>query len=172
MLLMAFSAIFLVLFIRFCPNYIRMRLGFSLQEKEIKVDEDLPNFFDTILLNQADELVNEEKNLKEFFGIECNDPDTVERLDNCKQPSKSMMGTPWYTVLSNEAYKEDFCYVGANIGEREKLIEDGRDVDLKNMSEEDLRIRCEQSDLVIILLNISCIPDCVVKQIPNFKAGW
>ena len=39
-----------------------MRLGFSLQEKEIQVDEDLPNFFTTILLSQADEIVNEEKN--------------------------------------------------------------------------------------------------------------
>jgi len=38
--------------------------GFSLQEKEIVVDEDLPNFFATILLSQADELVEEEKNLK------------------------------------------------------------------------------------------------------------
>lgn len=54
-----------------------MVLHFSLQEKEIKVDEDLPNFFDTILLSQADELVNEEKNVKEYFGIAFNDPDTV-----------------------------------------------------------------------------------------------
>lgn len=50
MLIMALAAVFLVLFIMFCPNEIRMRLGFSLQEKEIQVDEDLPNFFDTILL--------------------------------------------------------------------------------------------------------------------------
>jgi len=32
---MAFCAVFLVLFIRIVPNNIRMRLGFSLQEKEI-----------------------------------------------------------------------------------------------------------------------------------------
>jgi hypothetical protein len=41
-----------------------MLWGFSLQEKEIVVDEDLPNFFKTILLSQAEELVEEEKNLK------------------------------------------------------------------------------------------------------------
>jgi len=77
MLVMALCAVFIVAFIRFCPNWLRMVLHFSLQEKEIKVDEDLPNFFDTILLSQADELVNEEKNVKEYFGIAFNDPDTV-----------------------------------------------------------------------------------------------
>jgi len=105
-----------------------MSLGFSLQEKEIQVDEDLPNFFSTILLSQADELVNEEKSLKMWYGIECNDPDTVNTLDAATQPKKSMMGTPWYTVLSNDAYKDDFAYVGAYIEEREKLIEDGNDL--------------------------------------------
>jgi len=80
---------------------------------------------DTILLSQADELVEEEKNLREYYAIECNDPTTVERLDHTKQPSKSMLGTPWYTVLSNNEYKDEFSYTGAFITEREKLIEDG-----------------------------------------------
>ena len=31
------------------------------------------------------------------------------------------------------------------------------------MNEEDLRIKCEQSDLVMILLNIACVPDLVVR---------
>lgn len=135
-LIMALCSVFLVLFIRFCPYQIRAALGFSLQEKEIEVDEDLPNFFHTILLSQADELVEEEKNVKKMYGIECNDPDTVETLDAAKQPKKAMMGTPWYTVLSNDAYKEDFSYIGAHVGEREKLIEDGIDLDLDHITEE------------------------------------
>ena len=59
-------------------------MGFSLQKKEIEVDEDLPNFFKTILLSQADEIVNEEKNIQEFYGFLINDPDTVEILDNAR----------------------------------------------------------------------------------------
>jgi hypothetical protein len=39
-----------------------------------------------------------------------------------------MMGTPWYTVLSNDAYKDDFAYIGGYVEEREKLIEDGNDI--------------------------------------------
>jgi len=36
-----------------------------------------------------------------------------------------MLGTPWYNVLSNDDYKEEFAYISADVGEREKLIEDG-----------------------------------------------
>ena len=145
-LIMALSAIFLVIFIKVCPHDLRMELGFSLQKKEILVDEDLPNFFDTILLSKADELVKEEENLKQIYGIECNDPDTVDRLDYCTQPPRSMMGTPWYTVLSNDEYKDNFAYIGAFVEEREKLIEDGNDPILDEhgeMLEDDLRIKSE-----------------------------
>lgn len=41
-----------------------------------------------------------------------------------------MQGTVWYTVLSNLYYSNDFAYVGANVTEREKLIEDGLADDL------------------------------------------
>lgn len=198
-LLMALCAVFLILFIRIVPNDIRMKWGFSLQQKEIEVDEDLPNFFDTVLLSQADELVNEEKNLKLWYGIECNDPDTVRILDEAKQPKRSIMGTPWYTVLSNDQYKEDFAYIGGFVEEREKLIEDDYEPEFTNEEQEkrleasnldkeggmtneerdaewilrkDERIKCEQSDLVILLLNIACVPDSVVVKIPDFNHGW
>lgn len=103
--------------------------------------------------------------MKKYFGIAFNDPDTVKTLDEATQPRKAMMGTPWYTVLSNDAYKEDFSYIGAHVTEREKLIEDDNDpgADLDKLTEDQIRIKCEQSDLVIMLLNIACVPDSVVK---------
>ena len=38
-----------------------------------------------------------------------------------------MQGTPWYSILTNSRYAEDFNYIGAHISEREKLIEDGKE---------------------------------------------
>lgn len=35
-----------------------------MQEKDIEVDEDLPNFFKSIKLSQADEILAEEKNMR------------------------------------------------------------------------------------------------------------
>jgi len=32
--------------------------------KDIEVDEDLPNFFDAVMLSQADEIVKEAENVK------------------------------------------------------------------------------------------------------------
>lgn len=40
-----------------------------MQAKDVEVDEDLPNFFKVIKLSQADEIVREEENMKENFGI-------------------------------------------------------------------------------------------------------
>lgn len=40
-----------------------------MQSQDIQVDEDLPNFFSTIKLNQADEVVLEEQNMIDHFGV-------------------------------------------------------------------------------------------------------
>lgn len=57
-----------------------------------------------------------------------------------------MQGTPWYSVLQNPKYADEFNYIGAYIAEREKLIEDGREDELAedgNMVPEQVAIRCE-----------------------------
>ena len=51
-----------------------------------------------------------------------------------------------------------FQYIGAFVTEREKLIEDGYESDVD-------RYRFEQSDLVMVLLNLAYIPDEVVRAI-------
>ena len=72
------------------------------------------------------------------------------------------MRTPWYQVLSNPVYAEDFYYIGAFIPEREKLIVDGDDEEGND---------CEQSDIIMILLNLGSIPDEVAKKF-DFKPGF
>jgi hypothetical protein len=49
--------------------------------QDIIVDEDLPNFFEAVMLSQADEIVMEARNVKKSYGIEIIDPITVDRLD-------------------------------------------------------------------------------------------
>lgn len=96
-----------------------------MSHKSIQVDEDLPNFFDAVKLSQADVLVHEQENMRENFGFQHNDPDTIENLDDASLPKRAFQGTPWYQILSNPIYQHDFNYIGAFIPEREKLIEDG-----------------------------------------------
>ena len=67
-----------------------------MQGKEIEVDEDLPNFFDTIKLSMADEIIAENTNMIENYGFEPNDPDTIDRLEKSSMTKRPMQGTPWY----------------------------------------------------------------------------
>jgi len=58
--------------------------------KEFKVDEDLPNFFSSIPLSQADMIVKEEEHCQQQFGVLINDPDTVRTLDDTEVPKKAI----------------------------------------------------------------------------------
>lgn len=131
----------------------------------IEVDEDLPPFFSAIRLTQSEELCAESDNIFNTFGFEYTDPDTIEALRLTSIPEKSVQGTPWYQVLSNPFYADMFQYIGAFVAEREKLIEDGYEPDID-------RYRFEQSDMVMILLNLAYIPDEVVRTIRFDQCGW
>jgi hypothetical protein len=101
--------------------------------------------------------------MKKNFLFNLNDPDTIERLDDTKVPKKAVQGTPWYQILSNARYANLFYYVGAFIAEREKLIEDGfGETEAKAFADEEKAIRCEQSDMIMILLNLAFVPDSVI----------
>ena len=71
-------------------------------------------------------------------------------LKRCRLPEKEICRSPWYNILANPDYRDKFHYFGAFIEDREILIEDGDDEGDNNS---------EQSDLVILLLNLSTIPD-------------
>lgn len=63
--------------------------------------------------------------LKKRFGFELNNPKMIATLDATKMPRKAIQGTPWYFIMFNSDYAEQFNYIGPHIKEREKLIEDG-----------------------------------------------
>lgn len=54
--------------------------GIADEHKKMDVDEDLPNFFKALKLSSAREIIIENANMKENFGFETTDPDTVEGL--------------------------------------------------------------------------------------------
>lgn len=96
-------------------------------------------------------------------------------------PKKAIQGTPWYQLVSNRAYADAFNFFGPHIAEREKLIEDGekdrlvKDVNGKDTSVmvDECRIdRLEQSDMIMILMNLAYIPDEVVHKIDFTVEQW
>lgn len=70
---------------------------------------------------------------------------------------------------------EKFGYVGAYVEEREKLIEDGVNIEVNEdgeMDTEHKERRNAQSDMVFIMLNIAVVPDDVVKEVKFYERGW
>ena len=63
--------------------------GFGMENQKIEVDEDLPNFFSVIKFTAADEVLDEEKNFQNQFGILINDPDTTISLKKIIMPKKA-----------------------------------------------------------------------------------
>jgi len=90
-------------------------------------------------------------------------------LKDAPFPEFSIVGTPWYNVLSNPTYTTAFGFVGSYVNEREKIICDGYPIATDDLS---AKYKCEQSDLVMILLNLAYIPDIVIQEVDFTKAGW
>lgn len=95
-----------------------------------------------------------------------------------------MTGTPWYHLMTNPYYVKRFNYIGSNIAEREKLIEDGYEEEYEDsgkldkkgkpimqLTERCANARIETSDMIMILLNLAYIPDSVAKEL-EFSPGW
>jgi hypothetical protein len=88
-LLVSCLSIFLML-IEWIFRKTLIKYGMMVSELEYSVDEDLPNFFESIKKSSALELVDENKNMMENFGFETTDPDTVEGLSSIIMPFKAM----------------------------------------------------------------------------------
>ena len=57
-----------------------------MQQKEIEVDENNPNFFDAIKISTALEMIIENRNMRKNYGFEMNDPDTISALKRATIP--------------------------------------------------------------------------------------
>ena len=110
----------------------------------------------------ADEFVLEAHNMRELYNIQYEDPRVIDKIDYTKMPKLAMYRSPWYTMLSNPEYTEDFAYIGANVEERDKLIKDG---DFNEANDH------EQSDMVMVLLNLGSVPDSVAEKL-DFAPDW
>ena len=122
----------------------------------------------------ADEIISENDNMIKSYGFEPNDPDTINRLEKSSMPKRPMQGTPWYQALTDPKYSNCFSYIAASIQEREKIIEDGSpevDEDNEEAVNQANRYKYEQSDMVVVLFNLSYIPDEVAKKL-DFEQGW
>ena len=85
-------------------------------------------------------------------------------------------------MLVFDEYTGAFNFYGPNVSEREKIIEDGAEDQYvmgedgeptKELTELCKLARQEQSDMVVVLLNLAYIPDWVIQHPDmHFRPGW
>jgi len=79
LLLVALCAVFIQLMQRFFNEKLS-KIGFGMNRKQMQVDEDLPNFFSVVKLEDREKMIKMYHNMKENFGFETTDPDTIKSL--------------------------------------------------------------------------------------------
>lgn len=139
-----------------------VKWGFTLTQNEIEVDENLPNFYASVKLSDADWMVKESNYLKEVYGFTFVNQKVVDKLDDWQLAKKPISGIAWYNVLANPAYVRSFNYIQVDVPQREDLIVDGDDEEGND---------CEQSDMVSVLINLAYVKREVARDF-IFKAGY
>ena len=162
------------------PNILD-KWGFNISRNKIEVDQSLPNFFHAIqrnqekilaetkyysdkynfdILNQSvlDKLTNvmvgeDESNVKipqlmnrKSNVTQLNGSDFKVSITKVRKNKKVITNIAWYSMIENMRYMREFNYFPASMANRNSYIVD-------DDSDEDNN--CEQSDIVIILLNLA-----------------
>lgn len=79
-------------------------------------------------------------NMKNNFGFEYTDPDTIQSLQDAEYPENTITGTPWYNVMSNPQYVNELNFVPSYVEERYKIIDDGYP---EATNDHEIKLKCE-----------------------------
>lgn len=66
------------------------KFGYSLTSKDVSVDEDLPNFFNSLNIPQGDQILCDAITIKDSYGIEIEDPGLLSKIAEVKLPEKQI----------------------------------------------------------------------------------
>lgn len=122
--LMSIYCVFIIVFFSVVPEDYLTAWGFTMSEKDMEVDEDLPNFFEALKFSEVNKLIDENKHMQENYGFELYEYDFIEKLENIEWPEKSIQGTPWYAIMCNDNYVNDFAWMGPHVKDRDHYIKD------------------------------------------------
>ena len=78
------------------------------------------------------------------------------RLDANGAVTKPCQGVPWYNMLANNEYCQDFAYIPTDNEKRAELIVDDDDNEDND---------CEQSDMVAVILNLAFVKQNVARDL-------
>lgn len=113
---------------------------------DIKVEENLPNYYNSLDREDRDLIIKEEDNCRDVLKFNTLSDKTLDKLRETKPADKNLQGTPNYDILTNVLYVDDFQYFSPALEDRDKCIID---------DDEDEGNDTAQSDLVRLVLALA-----------------
>ena len=95
MMVIALVSLILIVFSKIFTTAMN-QWGYVISKREIVVDENLPNFFEAVTLNESDWIIAENKNLREVYGFNMMQREIENKLDNLPAGHKYIRGVAWY----------------------------------------------------------------------------
>lgn len=75
---------------------------------DIELDEDLPNFFETLDDHDRQWTIKEEENCRSVIKMKIVDDETLEKYRTTKKGPLTLQGVHSYDILANILYVDDF----------------------------------------------------------------
>jgi len=95
LLLIGVVLLVILLLQKYCKKTVKA-MGYTFHEKKLRVDEDLPNFWNSLRYSQANWLYRENQYLKEKYGFSFVDDSIMAKIDNTGTSSTTMARLAFY----------------------------------------------------------------------------
>jgi hypothetical protein len=82
--------------------------GFAIGSAKIKVDENLPNYFSALRVRHIEWILSEDDYTKKNYGFHFLSHVEQNKLKSAEIYKKNIVGCPFYLVLDNPDYANDF----------------------------------------------------------------
>lgn len=130
---------------------------------EIKIDEDLDNYFNTIDEHDRNWSIKEEEYSRNSLGMNIMHEETLVKLKTKSISAKTIHGVHCYDILANPLYLDDFQYFSPSMENRQKYIIDDDDDEENDAA---------QSDLVKVILNLAFLTEKQAKVFSFSKDAY
>ena len=136
-------------------NFFARRFPSFIKVGDIELDEDLPNYFETLDDHDRNWSIKEEEVSRKNLKMNILSDHTMERLRTTVQGNSHLEGVHTYDVLANILYVDDFQYFSPSMEDRTKyIIDDDSDEDNDEA----------QSDLVRMVTNLAYLTEEEAKK--------
>lgn len=62
--------------------------------------------------------------MQSHYGFELYESNVIDKLEKTQWPENEIQGTPWYALMSNPIYVDQFSYIGPHVKDRNEIMRD------------------------------------------------